>query len=110
MDELEDIKRRKLDQLRRQQEEAIINQAEEQAQAQQQIEQLELIVKQVLSKEALIRYGNIKVAHPEKAIQVLVVIAQLIQQQNIQKLTDEQFKEILKKLTPKKREFKIKRR
>lgn len=110
MDELEELKRKKLEELKKQQEEALQNQAEEQAQLQQQIDQLESVVKQIFTKEALSRYGNIKAAHPEKAVQLLVVLGQLIQQGKIKQINDSQLKEILKKLTPEKKEFKIKRK
>src|SRR3989338_2075082 len=106
-DELEELKRKKLmQQLQMQQQSSF----QEEAKLQQQISQLEIAVKQFFSKEALERYGNIKAAHPEKSVQLLAVIGQLVQAGRIKdKLTDEQLKEILKRLTPKKKEFKIKR-
>jgi programmed cell death protein 5 len=109
MDELERIRKKKLAQLQRLQQEKIQQQAQEEAQMQQQIEQLEIIVKQVLTKEALQRYGNLKAAHPEKAIQLLVILAQAIQQGQINQVDDKTLKQILIKLTPEKKEFKIKK-
>ena len=108
MDELEQIRKRKLEQLQRLQQERI-QPSQEETQLQQQIEQLELIVKQALTKEALQRYGNLKAAHPEKAMQLLVILAQAIQQGQISQVDDKTLKEILIKLTPEKKEFKIKR-
>jgi programmed cell death protein 5 len=105
MDELEALKRKKLEEL--QQREALQQQADEEAQVQQQIEQLEAAVKQVFTRDALIRYGNIKAANPEKAVQLLIILGQLIQQGKIQQINDAQLKEILKKVTPDKRDFKI---
>ena len=106
MDELEEIRKRKLAQLQNQQE----NSLQEQQQMQAQIEQLETAVKQFLTKEALERYGNLKAAHQEKAIQLLVVLGQAVQQGQIkEKITDEKLKDILKQLQPEKKEFKIKR-
>ncbi|MBS3097853.1 hypothetical protein J4209_03620 [Candidatus Woesearchaeota archaeon] len=110
MDELEDIKRKKLVELREQQEESLQEQIKQEAQLQQQVGQLEMIVRQILTKEALQRYGNLKAAHPEKAIQLLVVLGQAIQQGQIQKIDDSQLKEILKQLSPGKKEFKIQRK
>ena len=110
MDELEEIKRKKLEEFKRQQAEGLQSQAEEQVQFQQQIEQLEAVVKQVMTKDALLRYGNIKAAHPEKAMQLLAVLAQLIQQGKIQQINDLQLKDILRQVTPKKREIKITRK
>jgi len=105
MDELEEIRRKKLEDLKEQQS----SQVQEQQQMQQQISQLEGIVKQVLTKDALERYGNLKAAHPEKAVQLLVVLAQAIQSGQVTKVDDNTLKELLKKLTPEKKEFKIKR-
>lgn len=110
MDELEALKRKKLEELKNQQVNALQQQAEEQTQFEQQIGQLEIVVKRVFTKDALSRYGNIKVAHPEKAVQVLVVLGQLIQQGKVNQINDTQLKEILKKLTPEKTDFKIKRK
>lgn len=109
MDELEELKRKKLEELKNQQEAALQQQTGEQAQLEQQIEQLEMMVRQVFTKDALSRYGNIKAAHPKKAVQVLVVLGQLIQQGKIKQINDAQLKEILKKLTPEKKDFKIKK-
>ena len=108
MDELEELKRRKLEELKIRQAESLQQQSEEQAQLQQQIEQLEAVVKQLFTKDALSRYGNLKAAHPEKAVKILVVIGQMMQQGNIQKIDDNMLIEILKQLTPEKKEFKIK--
>lgn len=109
MDELDEIKKRKLIELQKQQEDLLQQQAKEQQQLQAQLEQLEAVVKQFLSKEALQRYGNLKAAHQDKAIQLLVILGQAIQQGQIkEKITDKQLKNILKQLEPEKKEFKIK--
>jgi programmed cell death protein 5 len=109
MEELEEIRKRKLAELRRQQLERMQQQASEEEQLQQQVQQLEMIVKQALTKEALERYGNLKTAFPDKAVQLLVVLAQAIQSGQISKIDDNILKEILKKLSPQKEAFKIKR-
>ena len=109
MDELGEIRKRKLMELQQQQEEQLQNQSQEQQQMQAQLEQLETVVKQFLTKEALQRYGNLKTAHQEKAVQLLVILGQAIQQGQIkEKITDERLKEILKQLQPEKKEFTIK--
>lgn len=105
MDELEDIKKRKLEELQAMQQE----QLKEEEQIQQQIQQLEFIVKRILTKKALERYGNLKAAHPEKAVQLLAVIGQAIQAGKIGQIDDEQLKELLRRLSPEKSEFKIRR-
>jgi len=103
MDELDEIRKRKLEELSQQQ--------DSEAQMQQQVNELEQTIKQFLSKEALERYSNLKIAHKEKALQVLAALAQVIQSGQISSpLTDTQFKEILQKLEPKKKEFNIKRK
>lgn len=106
MTTLEDIKRNKMEQLLARQKQ----QMEEHAQLQQQVEQLESVVKQFLSKEALERYGNLKTAHPEKAIQLAVILAQAVQSGQIKsQIDDEALKSLLKRLTPQKKEFNIRR-
>ncbi len=111
MDEIERIKLKKLKELQARQQEQLQNQLQEELQLQQQIQQLEEIVKQFLTKEALQRYGNLKTAHPEKSLQILVILSQLIQQGRIKKKIDDNIlKEVLKQITPEKKEFKIKRK
>ncbi len=111
MNELDELKKKRLQQLQQKQQQAFQQQAQEEAQLQQQIEQLEAVVKQAFTKDALQRYGNLKAAHPEKAIKVLVILGQLMQSGKISdKVTDEQFKLLLMQIEPKKQEFNIKRR
>ncbi|MFC1741969.1 DNA-binding protein [Nanoarchaeota archaeon] len=110
MDELEEIRKKKLEQLKEQQLNQIHDQQQDEQQLQEQLGMLEGFVRQRLTKEALERYGNIKVAHPEKAIQLLTILAQLIQTQGVEKIDDTQLKEILKRLTPEKKGPTITRR
>jgi DNA-binding TFAR19-related protein (PDSD5 family) len=80
---------------------------DEKLELQKQIQGIERIAKQYLSKEALIRYGNLKMAFPEKAIKVATLIVQLINNNEIiEKVDDEKFKFLLKQLEDKK-EFRI---
>ena len=110
MPTLDDIRKRKLEELMRLQQEKSQQQPDEQAQMQQQIEHIEKIVRQFLTKEALTRYGNLKTAHQENALQTLLVLFQAIQKGQIKsKIDDSTFKKILEQLTPKKKEFNIKR-
>ncbi|MBI2655080.1 hypothetical protein HYX06_01510 [Candidatus Woesearchaeota archaeon] len=103
---LEEIKRKKLEEMMRLQQ----HQAEEQSQIQQQVEQMESVVRQFLSKESLARYGSLKAAHKEKALQLLVVLFQAIQKGQVKgKVEDALLKKILEQLAPAKKEFKIKR-
>ena len=103
---IEDIKNKKLEQLRAQ----IQSQQGQVAQAQQQFAQIEAIVKQNLTKEAFERYGNIKAAHPETAYQLVLVIAQATHGGQLkQKIDDKTLKTILSQLNQK-RDIKITRR
>jgi len=101
---IEEIKKKKMEELQNQME----SQLNEQVALHQQIEQLEHVVKLHLTKEAIERYGNIKSAHPEKAIQVLTIIGQALQTGQISgKIDDNAFKQLLQQLHKPKKEFKI---
>ncbi|MBI2660033.1 hypothetical protein HYX07_02635 [Candidatus Woesearchaeota archaeon] len=118
MPALDEIRKRKLEELMRLQmnassrasQEKLQEQAEQQAHIQQQIEHMESVARQFLAKEALSRYGNLKAAHQEKALQLLIVLFQAIQKGQIKgKIDDLTLRKILEQLTPKKRDIKIKR-
>ena len=79
-------------------------------QLQQQVQQLELIVRQRLTSEALSRFGNIKAANPELAIQLMVYLGQLIQAKKVEVVNDSQLKTFLQHLSAQKRGFNIKRK
>jgi DNA-binding TFAR19-related protein (PDSD5 family) len=69
----------------------------------EQVLALEKIAKTAMTKEAVSRYGNLKMAHTELAIKAIAIIAQAIQTNQIkEKITDEQFKELLKDINQKK--------
>ena len=88
-----------------------IKKLQQEIELQQQIQQLESVVKQYLTKEAIQRYGNIKAAHPETSVQLIAIIAQAIQSGQIkEKIDDETLKNILMNLQKPKREFKINKR
>ena len=105
MEELEQLKKKRLEQMQSEQ----LQHFNEEAELQQQVEALEDIVRARLTKDALQRYGNLKTAHPEKAIQLLAVLAQAIQAGQIKQVNDDQLRFILGKLSEKK-EFKITRK
>jgi len=110
MSELEEIKRRKIDELRRLSQDRMQEDYQQEAQMQQQLQQLESMVKGIFTKEALERYGNIKAAHPDKAVQLLVLIGQAMQNGQIRgQIDDETFRKVLIQLTPQKKEFKVRR-
>ena len=75
---------------------------------QKQILLLENNLRNCLDKDALARYFTIKTANPELAIQVAAFISQAINQRYLnQKLTDAQFKDILKKIQENKKGFRL---
>lgn len=81
---------------------------QKQVEWQKQVHMLETTVKQYLVKDAITRYGNIKAAHPQRAIQIITILAQLIESGQIkEQLNDAQFKEILLKLQEPKQNTKI---
>ena len=84
---------------------------QKQLEFQKQVQVLETTVKQHLAREAVTRYGNIKAAHPQKALQILTILAQLIQSGQIkEQMDDAQFKELLLNVQEPKQATKITRR
>ncbi|HLC60756.1 MAG TPA: DNA-binding protein [Candidatus Nanoarchaeia archaeon] len=110
MPTLDDVRKKKFEELVRLQQQKGSQQSDEQSQIQQQIEQMESVVKKFFTKDALERYGNLKAAHQEKSIQLLVVLFQAIQKGQVQgKIEDDLLKKILQQMTPEKKDFKISR-
>lgn len=109
-DELAELRRRRLEQLQRQQAEQ--GAMEEEIARQKQLEaQIQHILKQVLEPAARERLNTIKLTRPEfaRAIeQQLVVLAQSGRIR--ERLTDEQLKALLQQIAPGKRDFTIKRK
>ncbi len=79
----------------------IQEQAIEQQKIQQQVQQLESVMRQYLSREAWSRYTTLRTAHPDKAITALAIVAQLAQKGLPHPLTDIEFKEVLVRLAAK---------
>ena len=101
MDELDALRRKKVEMMQQQYTATLESQFHEEQQLQQQVAQLEVAMKQMMSPEALQRYSNVKLAHPEKALQALVVLAQLVQQ-NPGRIDDKILKNVLLQLSHKK--------
>ena len=93
-------------------EENMPDQMEEQEEQQKQLEeQKKAILRAILTNEARERLGRIKIARPEIAESIenqLIMVAQSGKLKN--KINDEEFRMLLSKLLPKKRDIKIKRR
>ena len=107
---LEELRKKRMEELMRAQQQNAGREQNEQAKISQQIEMMEETVRQFLSKEALVRYGTLKTAHQEKALQLLIVLFSAIQKGQAPKhIDDNMLKQLLEQLTPKKRETTIKR-
>lgn len=76
---------------------------------QQELTQLETAVKSVMTREALQRYGNIKAADNERAVHLMVILGQLLQQGRIKQVDDENLRQVLSQMTRKK-DFRIVRK
>jgi len=87
------------------------NNLQEKIKLQQQIAVIENSAKTYLDKKALQRYGNLRIAHQERALQIAAVIVQAVHEGTImQPLTDQEFKTILENLQQPKKEFKFTRK
>ncbi len=104
--ELEEIKRRKVQELQRQQQaaegqEAMMEQAGQQRTA---------VMRQILTPEARERLARLKIARPEFAEQIENQLIMLAQSGQLgERVDDATLVQILERLTPKKREITIKR-
>ncbi len=106
MDDLEELKKKKLMELQKQ--------LQEEAARQEQLKAIEqqkkLLLQQILTPDARSRLTTIKMAKPEFAAKVEALLIQLAQAGQItQKITDAQLKEILRRVTEKRRDIKIRR-
>jgi DNA-binding TFAR19-related protein (PDSD5 family) len=97
--ELEKIRQKKLDELQ--------EQKQEQLEVQKQISQLEHVVKQRLTKEALVRFGNLKAGQPQLAVQVLIVLNQLIKSGRIDQVDDDTLRSVLQEMRSEKKGIRI---
>jgi programmed cell death protein 5 len=105
-DELEELRKRKLLDLKRR-----LAEEQQRAQVQQQVEmQKQAVLRRILTPDARRRLNNIKMVRPEFASQLELQLIQIAQQgrANIP-ITDEQLKEILIRLQSHRREPKIRR-
>jgi len=105
--ELEELRRRKMAELQRQGEQQAV--MEQQAQA---IEaQRQAILRQLLTPEARDRLANVRLAYPEVARTVEDQLIRLAQMGQISSQIDDQvLKQILRKVSPQKREINIERK
>ena len=108
MNDVEEIRNKKVHELQKKYLAQQRKELRKQIQLQQQIELLENFAKQFMTREAISRYGNLKSAHPDKAIQAVALIAQAVESGQLKgRLDDENFKRLLQELTPEKKEFRF---
>ncbi len=87
-----------------------ISELEEQVKLKKQIELIEANTKKYLSKDALNRFGNLRLAYPEKALRVCGLILEAVNKGQIkEQLSDEEFLGLLKMLEEPKKEFHIRK-
>ena len=108
-DELEAIKRRRLEQMQQQQAGAQYQAAQQQAQQQQVDEAKQTILRQILTPDARERLTSLKLARPQLAEQVEMQLISLAQSGRLQTMIDDaKLKVLLQQIQPKKREMTIK--
>jgi programmed cell death protein 5 len=113
MDDIEAIRKKKLRDLQQQQQQQQMFSQEDFEDAQQKEfeDQKKLILRAILTDDARERLGRIKAARPEMAENLenqLIMLAQSGRLKN--KINDEQLRELLSKILPKKRDITIRRR
>jgi programmed cell death protein 5 len=102
--ELDEIRRRRLEELQAQQAHSTEEFAEVKARRQ-------TLLRQILTPEARERLNSIRLTRPEFADAVESQLIALYQSGRLQgQITDEQLKKLLQQITPKKQEIKIRRR
>ncbi len=106
-DELEDIKKKKLEELKRQMEsQDSMEEADEQREA-----QIKSILRTVMTPEARERLARVRMARPDVAEGIEQQIVMLAQRGAIKgKVDDKTLKKLLAKITGKKKDIKIERR
>jgi len=105
-EELEELRRRRLQELQKQ-----LAQEQQEVEIEQRLDaQKQSMLRRILTSEARQRLTNLKIARPQFASQIELQLIQIAQQGRINlPITDEQLKEILRRLQPTKRDIKIRR-
>jgi programmed cell death protein 5 len=107
MSELDELRQKRLRELQMLQQQGRQQSVEQQMQAQQVEEQIQMIIRHILAPEARERLANVRLARPEMARQIEILLIQLYQQGRLKSLSDDQLKALLAKISDTKRETKI---
>lgn len=112
MSDIEEIRRRKMEQLQQQAAQQAAQQQNDAAEQERMRRELEAqkrqAMMQILTPEARSRLANLRLTKPEFVDQIELQLIQLAQMGRIKsKITDEQLKVLLKRLAGQKREMKI---
>ncbi len=107
MSELDELRAKRLRQLQMAQQQAAGQQMQQNLQEQELESQINNILKQILTVEAQSRLANIRLARPEFARQVEILLIQLYQSGRLKSLDDKQLLALLTKISGEKRETKI---
>jgi len=111
MDDIDAIRKKKLRELQQQQQPAFSQDEYEETQQKEFEEQKKMVLRSILMDDARERLGRIKAARPELAENLenqLIMLAQSGRLKN--KINDEQLRDLLSKILPKKRDITIRRR
>lgn len=111
MSDLDDLRRKRMEELQKQAAASESQQIQQQQMQQEMEMQKKQIMMQLLTPEARSRLANIRLTKPEFVDQIELQLIQLAQSGRVQnKITDEQLKELLKRLSGQKREINITRK
>ncbi len=114
MDDLEDIRQRKLQELQRRQAELAASpeaQAQAEAERAQQEAAVERVLQQIMEPEARERLTRIRMSRPEFAESVTRQLVALAQSGRVaRRITDDDLRQMLAQLTPKQRDINITRK
>ncbi|MWG33690.1 DNA-binding protein [Halomarina oriensis] len=110
-DELEELRRKKMEQLKEQQQGGEVDEEAMQAQQEQAEAQKKAVLRQYLTDGARKRLNTVKMSKPDRGEQIEQQLVALAQSGRIQNQIDEdQMKDLLQEMTPDKQSFNISRR
>jgi programmed cell death protein 5 len=109
--ELQELRKRRLADIQRQQQDQVAHQAAAEEQAKRIEDQRQAILRSILTPQARERLGTVKIAHPEVARLVEDQLISLASSGRLDhEIDDDTLRAILRKLAPQKREITIERK